>query len=289
MRHLKSTLAMLSTAAVFVTGCSNTPAASAPSGARPASTYSLYGPAMGEGAGYTPGPSTEATPGSVGRQPPPMPTPVEMGAASPALADPSAAMGSTTGAPVTWGAGPDTNTQVGVTNQMGGMVDLSTLNDAQFAAIVQSINAGEIQEAQLAMGKASSPDVKRFAKDMATAHRDMQTKMTTLLGRLQITPSDNAVSNQLRSDTQGEISTLQTMRGKDFDRDYIDAQVRNHNKALELLDHMTPSVKDSELKAALTATRPKVEAHLREAERVQLTLEKGTANPQPGSAPEKSP
>ncbi len=292
MRHLKSTLATLSTAAFFgVAGCSNTPAASAPSGARPASTYSQYGPAMGEGAGYTAGPSTEATPGSVGRLPPPMPSPVEMGPASPALADPAAAMGSTTGAPVTWGAGPDTNTntQVGVTNQMGGTVDLSTLNDAQFAAIVQTINAGEIQEAQLAMSKAMSPDVKRFAKDMATAHRDMQTKMTTLLGRLQITPSDNAVSNQMRSDTQGEISSLQSMRGKDFDRDYIDSQVTNHNKALELLDHMTPSVKDAELKAALTATRPKVEAHLREAERVQLTLEKGTANPQPGSPPDKSP
>ncbi len=295
MRHLKSTLATLSTAAVFgVAGCSNTPSANAPSGARPASTYSQYGPAMGDGAGYSAGPSTEAMPGSVGRPPPPMPTPVEMGAASPALEDPAAvaaATGATTGAPVTWGSPPDTTTttttQVGVTNQMGGMVDLSTLNDAQFAAIVQAINAGEIQEGQLAMSKATTPDVKRFAKDMVIAHRDMQTKMTTLLGRLQITPSDNAVSNQMRSDTQGEISTLQTMRGKDFDRDYIDAQVRNHNKALELLDHITPSVKDSELKAALTATRPKVEAHLREAERVELTLEKGTASPQPGS--EKSP
>jgi putative membrane protein len=294
MRHLKSTLATLSTAAVFgVAGCSNTPSANAPSGARPASTYSQYGPAMGEGAGYSAGPSTEAMPGEVGRRPPPMPSPVEMGAASPALADPAAvaaATGATTGAPVTWGSPPDTTTttpQVGVTNQMGGMVDLSTLNDAQFAAIVQAVNAGEIQEAQLAMTKATSPDVKRFAKDMVIAHHDMQTKMTTLLGRLQITPSDNAVSNQMRSDTQGEISTLQTMRGKDFDRDYIDAQVRNHNKTLELLDHITPSVKDSELKAALTATRPKVEAHLREAERVQLTLEKGTASPQPGS--EKSP
>ena len=180
--------------------------------------------------GYSAGPSTEAMPGEVGRPPPPRPGPVEMGATSPALADPAAvaaATGATTGAPVTWGSPPDTTTttQVGVTNQMGGMVDLSTLNDAQFAAIVQAINAGEIQEAQLAMSKAASPDVKRFAKDMVIAHHDMQTKMTTLLGRLQITPSDNAVSNQMRSDTQGEISTLQTMRGADFDRDYIDAQV----------------------------------------------------------------
>jgi putative membrane protein len=283
MKHLKSTLAKVSTAAVLgVTACSNTPAANNPSSARAPSTYSPYGPAMGEGAGYAAGPSTEATPGEVGRLPPPRPSPVELAPVSPPV-EPSAAMGATSGAPVTWGSGPYAPPAgtAGVTNQMGGMVDLSTLNDAQFAAIIQAINADEIQEAQLAMTKATSPDVKRFARDMAVAHRDMQTKMTTLLGRLQITPSDNAVSNQLRSDTQGEMSTLQAMRGKDFDRSYIDASVTNHNKALEMLDRITPSVKDAELKAALTATRPKLEAHLREAERVQLTLEKGTASPQP--------
>jgi putative membrane protein len=291
MRHLKSTLARLSTAAAVLAAaaCSSnhTSAANSPSGARPASTYSQYGPAMGEGSGYSPGPSTEATPGSVGLRPPPMPSPVEMGPASPALQESAAAMGSTGGvpaAPVTWGGGPSDSRQVGVTNQMGDDVDLATLSDAQFASIVEAVNDGEIQEAQLATSKATSPDVKRFARDMSTAHRDMQNKMTTLLGRLQITPSDNAVSNQLKSDTQSELSTLQTTRGKEFDRDYIDAQVRNHNKALELLDRITPSVKNTELKAALTSTRPKVEAHLREAERVELALQKGTANPQPGSS-----
>ena len=288
MRHLNRTLATLSTAAVLgATACSSnhTSAANSPSGARPASTYSAYGPAMGDGAGYSTGPSTEATPGSVGVQPPPMPSPVEMGPASPALADPAAAMGATSGAataPVTWGTGADTTAR-GVTNQMGGMIDLSTLNDAQFAAIIQALNAGEIQEAQLALSKALLPDVKRFARDMLAAHRDMQNKMSALLGRLQITPSDNAVSNQLRSDTQTEVSALQSLRGKDFDRDYVDAQVRNHNKALELLDEITPSVKSSELKAALLGARPKVDAHLRDAERVELSLQRGTASPQPGS------
>jgi putative membrane protein len=298
MRHLKSTLARLTTAAAVLgaAACSSnpTPAASSPSSAKPASTYSKYGPAMGEGSDYTPGPSTEATPGEVGLMPPPMPSPVEMGPASPALQDPAAAMGSTRGAPmapvapvapVTWGGGGGSESnQVGVTNPMASSVDLSTLNDSQFAAIVQAINEGEIEEAQLALGKATSQDVKRFARDMTAAHRDMQNKMTALLVRLEITPSDNAVSNQLKSDTQSELAALKTMRGKDFDRDYIDAQVRNHNEALELLDRITPTVKSSELKAALASVRPKVEAHLREAERVELTLQKGTANPQPGSS-----
>jgi putative membrane protein len=143
-----------------------------------------------------------------------------------------------------------------------------------------TLNQGEIEEAQVALTKSTSPETKKFAREMATAHHDMQDKTTALLGRLQIVPSDNAVSNQLKSDTQSEIETLQGLRGKDFDRDYVDAQVRNHNQALELLDRMTPNVKNTEFKTALMADRAKVEAHLREAERTQQALQKGTTNPQ---------
>ena len=144
------------------------------------------------------------------------------------------------------------------------------------------LTSGEVQEAQLATSKATSPDVKRFARDMAVAHRDMQNKTTALLDRLQLNPSENAVSNQLKSDTHSEVQDLQTMRGKDFDRDYIDAQVRNHNKALEVLERITPGVKNLEFKTALINLRPKIEAHLRAAERVQEALQRGATSSQPG-------
>jgi putative membrane protein len=293
MTNLKRTLATLS-AAVAVLGtaaCShnqNPPHVSA------------YGPGLGSGAGYAAGPSTEPTLGSVGKAPPPTPTAAEMEPyVAPSPYGPAA--GSTRGedangspianpAPVTWGSGPALQNGgapgvgVGVTNQMAGVPDVSTLSDAQLAAVVQAINQGEIQEAQLALSKSSNADVKRFARDMISAHRDMMSKTTALLQRLQITPNDNAVSNQLKSDTQSEIQDLQTMRGKDFDRNYIDSQVRNHNGALELMDRIAPDVKNAELKAALMSDRPKVEAHLREAERVQASLQHGNANPQPGSS-----
>ncbi len=79
------------------------------------------------------------------------------------------------------------------------------------------------------------------------------------------------------------MSALQSVRGHDFDRDYVDAQVRAHNKALELVDRIVPNIKSSEFKVQLQSTRPKIEAHLREAEQVQQKLMKGTTNAQPGS------
>jgi putative membrane protein len=166
----------------------------------------------------------------------------------------------------------------------GGTLDVSSLNDAQLAAVVQAINQGEIQEAQLAQQRAANPDVKRFARDMMTSHRNIMNEDQSVLSQAQITPSDNAVSQQLRTDSQSQMSTLEGMRGKDFDREYIDSQIKDHNKAIELIDRIIPNVKNPQLKAQLQNARPRLEAHLREAERVQQKLQ-GSTNMQNGSSP----
>jgi putative membrane protein len=186
--------------------------------------------------------------------------------------------------PEAGGPAPAAGSSPSATGASGETLDVSNLNDTQLAAVIQAIHQGEIQQGQLAETKASSPEVKRFAHNMVSMHRDMQNHHTALLGRLEIRPSDNAVSNQLKSDAQNQMSTLQALRGRDFDRDYIDAQVSGHNKALELIDRIIANVKSADLKADLVAARSKVEAHLRDAERVQQGLQgSGTTDKQPGS------
>lgn len=176
--------------------------------------------------------------------------------------------GSTAGAPSTMGG------------STGGSMDVSSLNDAQLAAVLNAINQDEIQDAQLAEQKATSPEIKRFARDMLNAHRNIMNEDQTVLSQAQITPSDNAVSQQLRTDGQTEMSTLESMHGHDFDREYVDAQIKDHNKALELIDRIIPNIKNPQLKAQLQNVRPRLEAHLREAERVQQKLQQGSTNKQ---------
>jgi predicted outer membrane protein len=159
-------------------------------------------------------------------------------------------------------------------------MDVSTLDDAQLAAIVLALNMAKIQAAQLAESKAGATEVKRYAHDMATEHRDMNKRANAVFVRIQIRPSDNAVSSQVKSDNENEMSTLQAEKGKDFDKDYIDAQIRDQNHALELIDRMTPNAKSPELKAELQNERMRLEAHLRQAERLQQLLQKGATSKQ---------
>lgn len=188
--------------------------------------------------------------------------------------------GGTTGGGTMGGGTAPGGGMTGSTSAMGGSMDVSSLNDAQLAAVIQAIGQGEIQEAQLAQQKGTAPEVKRFARDMLTAHRNMMNEDQSVLSQAQITPSDNAVSQQLRTDSQGEMSTLEGMRGRDFDREYIDSQIKDHNKAIELIDRIIPNVKNPQLKAQLQNARPRLEAHLREAERLQQKMQQGSTNKQ---------
>jgi putative membrane protein len=270
--------------------------ANAPSQGQMAPTNEQVGAAMGQPSGATPG--SEMAPSNA--TPP--------GAQTPGNPPPSGAMGGTTpgpyGGPGTMGApsgqmppGAETGGMAGptggTTGPTGGMTgaaptmggstaDVSTFDDAQLASVMRALNMGEMQVGQFAEGKAISPEVKKFAREMMMQHREMENRSNIVFTRLQITPSDNAVSNQLKTDAQNDMSTLQGMRGKEFDREYIDEQVRVHNHALELMDRMLAVAKSPELKADLQSARLKVEAQLRLAERIQQTLQKGTTSKQRG-------
>lgn len=150
------------------------------------------------------------------------------------------------------------------------------VTDAEIVAIVSTVNQGEVDMAQLAAKNASSVDVKNFAAMLMTQHRDMETKGKTLATKAKITPADNDVSTTMKSDMNSTVTSLKTRKGKDFDKAYIDAQVRAHRDALAVFDSkLLPNAQNGELKTQLTEERSRIAAHLTKAEEIQQKLESG--------------
>jgi putative membrane protein len=282
MNHPKSSMPKMSAILVVasVAGCGHQSQPSAPPTMQSTpATSEEYGSAMGQPGNNAPSPGM-MTPENTA------PTPPSSGSTTGPDTTSGQSTGGALGASPAPMMGPETMGPGGGTMQT---MDVSGMTDAQLAAIVQTANAGEIQEAQLAEAKASSPEVKRFAHEMMNGHREMLVHQNALFTRLQIMPSDNAVSNQLKTDAQNQMAMLQQVRGQDFDRAYMANQVRGHNKALEMVDRILPNVKNPDFRMALQNDRPKMEAHLREAEAIQQTLLKGTTNPQPGNPDTPNP
>ncbi len=145
--------------------------------------------------------------------------------------------------------------------------------DENIAAIAGAANTSEIEQGKLASTKAKDAKVKKFGTKMVTDHGDVGKKHTELLKKTKMTPQDNATSTMITSESGKTIEQLKTATGADFDKIYIDAQVKDHQMLLDALDQkLIPNAKNADLKAELTAIRPKVEAHLKMAQDIQKGL-----------------
>lgn len=144
--------------------------------------------------------------------------------------------------------------------------------DAEIAAIASTAHMVEIDAAKLALSKTNNPQVKAFAEMMITDHGKALEDGKALVAKLDMAPQENEISKQMKDEAQAARSKLEAMNGADFDKAYVAAQVKDHQKVLDTLDSkLIPSADNADLKTLLTSVRPVVAAHLEHAK----TLESG--------------
>lgn len=155
------------------------------------------------------------------------------------------------------------------------------MTDAQIVAAAATLNEGEIQMAELAKKNASNAEVKQFALMMQQHHGKGLDKTKTIQSKAKISPdTSNNVTIKMKSETNTTIESLKDKTGNEFDRAYIDAQVKAHRDALDAIDNkMLPNAQNADLKMQLTEMRRQVAEHLTKAEAIQKKLEKtGSSN-----------
>jgi len=185
------------------------------------------------------------------------------------------------------GAGMDTSTQTTQQQQAPAAPPTVQLTDAEIVKVTTTANNGEIQMAELAKKTAVTPDVKNYAAMMLTQHRDMEQKGKAIASKAKITPADNDQAAALQTDVTTTITELKTQKGKNFDKAYMESQVKTHREVLDVIDNkLLPAAQNGELKAQLGDARSHVASHLAKAQEIQAKLEAAPANP-PAKKPAK--
>jgi len=144
-----------------------------------------------------------------------------------------------------------------------------TMSDANVVAVFNTIDRSEIEAAQLAKQKASSPTVRDFAERMMDEHRAMLDKRRDLAGRLNIQPEKPQLASALNDTHQESMEELRKKSGADFDRAYLDYQVKMHEQAAKLAEETGESTDHSRLKQHLMEARSDIRSHLASAQDIQ--------------------
>ncbi len=146
----------------------------------------------------------------------------------------------------------------------------AALTDAEVAKILETVNRGEVAQAELAIAKADDPEVRDYAERMRDEHRRALERGQQVARTMDTPPRPSELDQQLFEEGQRTMATLEGVEGAAFDRQYLDAQVATHRKVLELIDGvLLPSVQSEQLRAEIEAVRPIIASHLDHAERIE--------------------
>jgi len=147
--------------------------------------------------------------------------------------------------------------------------------DAQIAHIVVTANQVDINAGKLAESKGSNKEVKSFGKQMVTDHTGVNKQASALVKKLKVKPEDNPTSKSLMSGGEDNLKKLKGLKGKDFDKAYVDNEVAYHQAVLDAIDKtLVPNAKNEELKGLIVKVQPAFVAHLEHAKKLQASLNK---------------
>jgi putative membrane protein len=144
----------------------------------------------------------------------------------------------------------------------------ATTGDSLALGLLAAINEQEIAAAKQAKSKNVSGPVLDYAQTMQKEHGENLAKTTTL-GPLS---NDSAVQAQ-KAKGAGELMTLGLSSGKAYANAYMEAMVKGHAEALDMIDNkMLPAATSASVKQHLTETRAHVANHLVAAKEITATL-----------------
>ena len=142
---------------------------------------------------------------------------------------------------------------------------------ASIVGYAATADSSEMVLGRLAEKKATNPAVKAFAREMVTDHSAML-KSDRSLGTKLSAKWDSTTNNvgDLLNHTRDEVKDLtDKAKGADWDGDYIDKMIDDHQSVLGKLQDAAKNTSDTSMQSALEKATAKVQEHLTKAQDIK--------------------
>ncbi len=154
----------------------------------------------------------------------------------------------------------------------------NTTKDGQIIETLMVIDSNEINAAKIALKRTGNADVKDFAQTMITDHSKNLQSTKALSQKIHINSVVTEQSLFLQKQGEEELKKLASIPAKKFDISFINAMVKDHKGALQIINATSAKTRNPELVKHLQATRDTVSHHLQMAREVRTKLEQRSAD-----------
>lgn len=142
--------------------------------------------------------------------------------------------------------------------------------DPQILGIVLAADQIDIDYGKIALRKSKNKATREFAQRMITDHSAVQKSVIELAAKLGVKEAASPTSDGLKKGAVDVIAKLQSLKGKEFDKFYMDNEVAYHKTVTDAVDSvLIPSAQNAELKSALQGAQPLFLKHLEHARMIQ--------------------
>lgn len=148
------------------------------------------------------------------------------------------------------------------------IVVIENNNDTTFLRKAAEMQLEMIELGKLAQEKASSPELKELGRVMEEENTKYQTEINALAQSKSV-----SMPNSVTDDSMDTFNDLKEETGNDFDKNYSDRMVDQHEDAIELFEKAASDSEDPEIKAWASGKLPTLRTHLKQVETSREKIE----------------
>lgn len=145
--------------------------------------------------------------------------------------------------------------------------------DGEILGLLTAIDEHELRLADAARAQSPSPRIQHYADAVHREHVRSLDATDRVAREAFVHPAAETDAIQaLRWAGDDELAELDSLEGAEFDRAFVEATVRGHEEALDLIDgRLLPRAFDPAVRELLERTRGHIAAHLEQARQLQST------------------
>jgi putative membrane protein len=136
-------------------------------------------------------------------------------------------------------------------------------DDTAFVQMAASAGMEEVALGKIGTEKAKTADVKKFAERMVTDHSKGNDELKAAAKEAGV-----AVPEQMSAEAQKHVAHFKDYKGDNFDRDFMQHMVKDHEAAVALFTQASKEAKNKSLRDFATKVLPTLQSHLTDAKKI---------------------
>jgi len=140
-------------------------------------------------------------------------------------------------------------------------------SDSSFVDEAATGGMAEVELGKLASTKGANPEVKKFGQMMVTDHSKANDELKALAAK-----KGWKLPTDLDSSHKATLDSMRSKVGTDFDKDYVQDMVDDHEKDVKAFEDKAKNATDPDLKTFAEKTLPTLRKHLEAIQAIQAKM-----------------